>query len=162
MENRLLELISFGEEETIEIAKGLATGLGPGDVVLLCGELGAGKTRFAKGLILGLGVVEEAITSPTFTLLNIYEGKITVYHMDFYRLGDSKEVFGAGLDPRNYGDGVVIVEWGDKFNEILSQGVFHVKMEIIDEERRAIKILFPERDDLEKLYNGIKRWKKEN
>ena len=111
--------ISQSAEETIALGQAIAATLRRGDVLALCGELGAGKTQFVKGLTSGLGA-DAAVTSPTFTLIHEYSsGRLPVYHFDFYRLGDEDEALKIGLDEYLDGDGVCLIEWADKFPALL-------------------------------------------
>ena len=97
--------------ETRELGKRLAEQLKAGDVVLLEGELGAGKSEMARGIARGLGVT-ETVTSPSFTILNVYEsGRIPLYHFDWYRLESSEELYELGMDEYLGGDGIALVEW---------------------------------------------------
>jgi len=96
------------------IGRDLAGTLSPGDVVLLHGELGSGKTAFVKGLAEGLGIARDEVSSPTFTLVQEYRGgRLTLVHVDLYRLNDAREVDDLGLDEIAV-DGVLAVEWADK------------------------------------------------
>lgn len=101
----------------------VASGLRAGDILALNGALGAGKTHFVKGLVAGLGSL-ETVTSPTFTLTHLYrEGRLPVYHFDFYRLEEIGELEGIGWEEYvDSGDGVVVVEWAGKFAEAFPQG----------------------------------------
>lgn len=129
------------EEETLRTGADFSKLLKRGDVVLLQGELGSGKTRFVKGISIGLGIADEReVTSPSFTLLQRYEAQIPIYHMDYYRLSSFKEALGAGLDPFLYEDGVVLVEWGDKFPELFMEPHFKVEIRMIGEDTREIII----------------------
>ena len=111
--------ISQSAEETIALGQAIAATLRRGDVLALCGELGAGKTQFVKGLTSGLGA-DAAVTSPTFTLIHEYSGGcLPVYHFDFYRLDDEDEALKIGLDEYLDGDGVCLIEWADKFPALL-------------------------------------------
>ena len=111
--------ISQSAEETIAFGQAIAATLRRGDVLALCGELGAGKTQFVKGLTSGLGA-DAAVTSPTFTLIHEYSaGRLPVYHFDFYRLDDEDEALKIGLDEYLDGDGVCLIEWADKFPALL-------------------------------------------
>lgn len=107
-------MISQSEEETFNLAKTLAREFRGREVVLLSGELGAGKTIFAKGIAAGLGLKEHhLVCSPSFTILNIYEARFPIYHFDLYRLEKSAEIQDLGWE--DYLDrGVVIVEWGER------------------------------------------------
>lgn len=101
-------------EATRTFARKLSERLQAGDVVLLQGNLGAGKTEFVKGMTEGFGVTEP-VTSPTFALLNIYQGRIPVYHFDLYRLNRPEELYEIGFDEFVGGSGVALVEWPDLF-----------------------------------------------
>lgn len=111
--------ISQSAEETIAFGQSVAATLRRGDVLALCGELGAGKTHFVKGITSGLGA-DAAVTSPTFTLIHEYfGGRLPAYHFDFYRLDDEDEALKIGLDEYLDGDGVCLIEWADKFPALL-------------------------------------------
>lgn len=139
------------EEETIKAGMDLCQILKKGDVVVLSGELGAGKTRFVKGVAMGFGLEDpRKVTSPSFSLLYTYEGSIPIYHMDYYRLSSVNDVLDAGLDPFEYGEGIVIVEWGEKFPELFLQPHFKVQIEILSEVTRRI---------ITGKYNTSKEWK---
>ncbi len=104
------------EEETIALGEQIARGLKPPAVVLLIGELGAGKTTIAKGLVRGLGAAApEDVSSPTFTLIHEYGERPKVYHIDLYRLERASEVVALGIDDLMDGDAVLLVEWGERF-----------------------------------------------
>ena len=109
---------SYSSEDTEKIAYELGQALKPGDVICLGGDLGAGKTVFAKGLAKGLGVVTH-VTSPTFTIINEYTGRHKVYHFDVYRIEDPEEMYEIGFEEYVYGDGICIIEWADNIKEIL-------------------------------------------
>jgi len=105
----------------------------------MAGELGSGKTWFAKGVGSGLGVPEESvITSPSFALVNEYKGRCPFLHMDIYRLEEVSDFLSAGLDEYFYGNGVVVVEWADRWPSILPEWRLEVKFEIVDDQTRAI------------------------
>ncbi len=102
------------EEETFEIARRLAAGFAGDEVVLLTGELGAGKTVFAKGVAAGAGVADTSrVSSPSFTLVNIYEGRHRVFHVDLYRLDRAQDILDLGWEDM-IGRGIVLVEWAEK------------------------------------------------
>ena len=106
-------------EETFALARQLGEQAGPGTVYTLTGDLGVGKTVFAQGLASGLGI-EEAINSPTFTLVQVYdEGRLPFYHFDVYRIGDIEEMDEIGYEDYFYGDGVCLVEWAELIKELL-------------------------------------------
>lgn len=107
---------SYNPEYTISIAKEIASTALPGSIYILEGELGAGKTVFAKGFALGLSV-RELITSPTFAILNIYNGSVPFYHFDLYRLQDQIE--DQGFEEYFFGNGVCLIEWGQYAQHII-------------------------------------------
>ncbi len=132
-----IEKVSHSEKETINLGKKLGSLLKPGDLILLCGDLGGGKTTFVKGLAEGLEVnIDFYITSPTFSLINIYEGKYTIYHIDLYRLEfiDIQEL-GIG---EYLNDGIVIIEWADKLKENLKNDYLEIFFEFLDFSTRKI------------------------
>jgi tRNA threonylcarbamoyladenosine biosynthesis protein TsaE len=131
-------LLSRSEAETVGIARQLASALEPGAVVLLSGELGAGKTSFVRGLAQGLGADPDAVSSPTFTLLQEYPGRLTLYHADLYRVNGA-EIDDLGLEEMSEG-GVLAVEWADKLPRTLP-GAIEVRIEDAGGDRRTITIL---------------------
>lgn len=131
-------IISRSAEETFELGKELAAMVSPGDVVVLCGDLGAGKTHLVKGIAAGLGVSAE-VTSPTFTLIHEYPGReLTLYHIDLYRLENPKEALAIGLDDYLHSEGVTVVEWGDKFPELMPQQSRWVRIRVLQDDLREI------------------------
>lgn len=119
----MVTIISNSESETVEAGAALGRTLRPGDVVALCGDLGAGKTQFVKGLVKGVGASEEAVTSPTFTLIQEYHGgRFPFYHADLYRLNSAEEAIGIGLEEYFDREGVTAVEWADKVPELFPEG----------------------------------------
>lgn len=104
--------LSRSEAETVNIADRLASRLAPGSVVLLCGELGAGKTAFVRGLVRGVEGDPDQVTSPTFTLVQEYRGRVTLYHVDLYRL-QGREADDLGLEEMMAGHAIVAIEWAD-------------------------------------------------
>ena len=127
-------------EETKCLGEKTGRFLKEGDVVALIGNLGVGKTVIANGLCAGLGVNEDYITSPTYTIINQYDGKIPVYHIDLYRLNDSKELYNLGWDEYIYGNGACIIEWADKAGERLPEEYLMVNIEVIGQEKRKITL----------------------
>jgi len=124
----------------VAAGRSLAAGLSPGTVVALRGELGAGKTHFVRGLAEGWGASEEA-SSPTFALLHEYatpRGK--VLHLDLYRAKDAAEVWSAVYDELDATDGLLVIEWADRFPELLPAGAIHIAIAHAGEGRRMITI----------------------
>ena len=129
------------EDETSAAGERLARRLQAGDVVLLYGDLGAGKTAFVRGLARGLDAPPEDVSSPTFTLVQEYRGRVTLYHVDLYRL-EPAEVDDLGLDELVLGDGVVAIEWAERWRG-RPEDVWEVRLEEVGEEQRRIRIAGP-------------------
>jgi tRNA threonylcarbamoyladenosine biosynthesis protein TsaE len=134
-------ILTRGEDQTSAAGERLAAGLKAGDVVLLYGDLGAGKTAFVRGLASGLGAAPEEVSSPTFTLVQEYHGRVPLYHVDLYRL-EPREVDDLGLEELVLGDGVVAIEWAERWAG-RPDDVCEVRIEEAGEEQRRISIAFP-------------------
>jgi len=128
-----------GPGETLQCGRELAALLEPGDVVLLSGDLGAGKTQLAKGVAEGLGVVEP-VTSPTFNILLVHEGRIPLYHFDLYRLERAEELEDLDYYATLEADGACLVEWGDRFVEAAPSEGLDVTISIEGDEARRIDV----------------------
>jgi len=129
--------ITRSEDETAALARDLASALHAGDVLLLSGNLGAGKTAFVRGLAEGLGIPGDAVSSPTFTLVHEYRGgRLTLYHADLYRL-DRVATEDLGLEEMGVADGVLAIEWPDKLSHAIA-GAQPITIETIDETTRRI------------------------
>jgi len=125
--------------ETVDLGRQLGKCLTRGDVISLAGELGSGKTWFTKGVGLGLGIAwDMVITSPSFSLVNEYEGRHTLFHLDAYRLESLADFLAAGLDEYFYQDGVVVMEWADRWPEILPDYRLKCEFVITDDHTRKI------------------------
>ena len=109
---------SYSPEETAEIAGSFSASILPGDVITMNGDLGVGKTAFVQGLAKGLEI-DEYLSSPTFTIVNCYEGRLPLYHFDVYRIDDPDEMYEIGYDEYIDGDGVCVIEWAENIAEIL-------------------------------------------
>lgn len=133
---QVLETTTSGPEETRDLGKCFGELALAGVVVLLNGELGAGKTCFAQGVAMGLGVSPETpVTSPTYTLLNIHLGRLALYHFDLYRLSQVDDLADLGYDEFAEGEGLTLVEWADRMTDALSASL-SVSIDRIDEEKR--------------------------
>jgi tRNA threonylcarbamoyladenosine biosynthesis protein TsaE len=131
--------VTHSEEETQALASRLASTLTAGAVVLLSGNLGAGKTAFVRGLATGLGVDPEDVSSPTFTLVHEYRGgRLALYHADLYRL-DRTATDDLGLEEMGVADGVLAIEWPDRLTHQLA-GAIRVTLEIVDDTTRRVTI----------------------
>ena len=128
-------------EETINLGLRLGTLLSEADVVALSGDLGSGKTWFAKGVALGLEIPPDiVVTSPSFALMNEYEGRCTLFHIDVYRLESVSDFLDAGLDEYLHGNGVTVMEWADRWPEILPQRCLTVQLVVVDEHSRKVTL----------------------
>lgn len=130
------QVLSKDPKETIAFAAQFARQLKKGDILLLKGDLGAGKTTFTKGLAQGLGVTTDAVNSPTFILMNFYEGKLPIYHFDFYRLTQDKELKTVEMDEYFYGDGVSVIEWPERLGEFVPKEYIQITLEHQGEHQR--------------------------
>jgi len=129
--------VTHSEDETATVARELVTLVQAGDVILLSGNLGAGKTAFVRGLAAGLGIDPEEVSSPTFTLVHEYRGgRLTLYHADLYRL-DRVATEDLGLEEMGVADGVLAIEWPDRLSHALP-GAYRVEIQIVDEGTRRI------------------------
>ena len=133
--------ISNSPVETEAIARRLADDLVAGSVLALKGELGSGKTLFTQGLVAGLES-EAAVTSPTFTIVHEYhDGRLSIYHFDFFRLEDRESAARLGLDEYFFSDGVSVIEWADRFPELIPEQARWISFEVKSENQRVIKVL---------------------
>lgn len=128
--------ISNSHDETFSFAENMAAHLKPGDVILLEGNLGAGKTTFTKGIAKGLGI-HRTVNSPTFTIIKEYQGKIPLYHMDVYRLEDAQE--DLGFDEYFEGDGVTVIEWAHFIKDQLPESFLEIRILRLEGDQRCIE-----------------------
>ena len=136
-----LVLISKSHEQTLYWGRLLGMFLTGGDVVSLTGELGAGKTTLTQGIADGLGVSKGCyVTSPTFTIINEYKGRVPVYHLDFYRIDSSLEVENLGLEEYFHSNGVAVVEWAEKIKTFLPKEYLMVVLDYVDYSVRKMSI----------------------
>ncbi|MCH8061033.1 MAG: tRNA (adenosine(37)-N6)-threonylcarbamoyltransferase complex ATPase subunit type 1 TsaE [Chloroflexi bacterium] len=149
-----MELVSHSPERTQALGRALGENARPGDVLLLVGGLGSGKTCLTQGVLWGLGS-DEFARSPTFVLVAQYEARHTLYHMDLYRLETFEEVVDLGLDEMLFGDGVSVVEWADKGAGAFPEIHLLIRLEYVDEETRRIS-LRPSGSRYEELVQAIK------
>ena len=141
MESPFGTFSTHSPDETQALGQTLGATLKPGAVVAFRGDLGSGKTAFVQGLARGLAVPEEYyITSPTFTLINEYPGRLRLLHVDLYRLDSIADLEDTGLDERLYDRAVIAVEWADKLLDSLPARHLSVSMEIIDDNCRTLSL----------------------
>ena len=122
-----MKYVSNSREDTIKIAYEFASGLKRGDIVCLTGDLGAGKTAFVSGVAKALGY-KGYTSSPTFTLINEYMADIPIYHFDVYRIDFSDEMYDIGIDDYLFGEGICLIEWPEKIEDILPDNTINVKI----------------------------------
>jgi len=133
-------IITNSAAETRSLGEKLAGRLKAGDVILLEGELGAGKSELARGVARGLGV-QETVTSPSFTILNVYEsGRVPLYHFDWYRLENAEELYELGMDEYLGGDGIALVEWPGRCPDAVPEDCLRVRINACGENVRRIEI----------------------
>ena len=132
-------MITKSAAETRALGEKLAGRLRPGDVLLLEGDLGAGKSELTRGIAKGLGVA-ETVTSPSFTILNVYEsGRCPLYHFDWYRLESSEELYELGMDEYLGGDGIAVVDWPGRCPDAVPESAVRIRMTAAGENERLIE-----------------------
>ena len=132
-------VVTRSSDETLRLGHNLGSLLHKGDFIALVGDLGSGKTQFAKGIAAGLKVDgSSAITSPTYTLLNTYNGRLPLYHFDLYRLSGDADIAELGFAEYFYGDGISLVEWADRLQEEMPEELLTVVFRYEGEECRRI------------------------
>jgi len=124
----------------MQLGAHLAKLLKPGDIVCLFGDLGTGKTTLVKGMAKGLKINEAKVHSPTFVLMNSYEGKVPLFHFDFYRLDDIQQIGLIGYDEFLYDDGIAVVEWAEKLKSLTPKEYLHVQLKHKTDDHRSIKM----------------------
>lgn len=134
-----MKKISKSVKETINIGKKLAKSLKGGEIILLSGALGAGKTVLAKGIASGLGISQNDVISPTFVLLRIHKGKHSLQHFDFYRIKNQQDIFALGYEEYFYSDGVTLVEWPERLKFLKPREFLRIKLSSKDKNTRTIE-----------------------
>jgi tRNA threonylcarbamoyladenosine biosynthesis protein TsaE len=137
------EIKTIDAQGTRDAGRRLGESLGPGDVVALRGPLGAGKTVFAQGVAIALGI-DEPVTSPTYTLISEYEGNMPLYHMDLYRLASPDEFTWLGVEEMLNGSGISLIEWSERAGGELPERSIHVSIELAGNGARIITIDKPD------------------
>lgn len=139
---------THSEQETFMLGLEFSKSLIPGNAISLEGDLGTGKTAFTKGIAVGLGI-KEHITSPTFTLVNTYTGKITLHHFDVYRISEPDELYAIGWEEYFFNDAITVIEWGDLVSEILPPNIIRVLFFRIDDSSLDGRCIIIERGVIE-------------
>jgi tRNA threonylcarbamoyladenosine biosynthesis protein TsaE len=137
----VIQLVTESPSKTYDLGARFGALLLPGDFVALIGELGAGKTQFAKGVAAGLNVsTSDPVTSPTYAILNIHNGRIPLYHFDLYRLKDEEDITSLGFEEYFSGDGACIVEWAERLGGLLPKDNILIRFKVDESERRRLCI----------------------
>jgi len=153
-----LHIQSNGAESTRELGRTIGEQVSAGDVILLTGELGAGKTCLTQGIALGLGV-EGYVRSPTFVLMTRHRGRLTLHHVDLYRMGSAAEAWDLGLDEQLFSDGICVIEWADRATELFPEDCLWIDLDYGDDpDSRNITVepgLAVERSRFKKLLESL-------
>jgi tRNA threonylcarbamoyladenosine biosynthesis protein TsaE len=155
IEPGILDFISHSEAQTRRLGARLAQFLQPGDVIGLVGDLGSGKTRWIQGVCQGLGV-EDPVISPTFILVNEYQGRYPIYHIDLYRLETTAEILTFGLEEYLYGAGVSLIEWADRARHLLPDDLLRVELYYLENTKRRV-VLRPHGERYDELVRAFKK-----
>ncbi|PAU95179.1 tRNA (adenosine(37)-N6)-threonylcarbamoyltransferase complex ATPase subunit type 1 TsaE [Aliifodinibius salipaludis] len=134
------EFTTTSPDETIARGKEFVASLEAGEVVCLQGDLGAGKTHFVKGMAEGLGIESDDVSSPTFTLINEYDGDKLLYHFDCYRMESPREALEIGAEEYFYGDGVTVIEWPERIEPLIPPEAIWISIEAPDKNTRKFVI----------------------
>jgi tRNA threonylcarbamoyladenosine biosynthesis protein TsaE len=154
--SRKLEIISPTPQETERIGSLLGNMVRGGDVIALSGELGAGKTTLVRGLAQGMGFNSEEVVSPSFTLVNEYEGPLPLFHIDLYRLEDERELSEIGYEEYISAVGVAVIEWADRVPHAVPKESLWITLRYRDAERREI-VMQAQGDRYEKMIEELRR-----
>lgn len=136
-----MNLISRSFKETIKTGRSIAKNLEKGDIICLYGELGSGKTALTKGIASGLGIKETSVISPTFVLIQEYEGsRMPLYHFDFYRLDKESDILNLGIEEYFFASGVSVIEWADRLKKLLPKEFLKIELEIKGPDKRRLQL----------------------
>lgn len=141
--------------ETFELGLAVADLMRPGDVILLVGELGTGKTCFAQGIARGMGI-EKQVTSPTYTLMREYQGRMSLYHLDAYRLEGPADLYHIGVDEYLEGEGIIVVEWGERVRGFFDPEYLEVKLDFAEDDDERHVLLLPHGSTWESRLQGMR------
>ncbi len=136
-----IQVTSHTPQETMQWGERIAKRLWPSSIICLSGNLGSGKTTFVKGVARGLKISPMKVNSPTFVLLNIYEGKRSLFHFDFYRLEQLSEIEKIGYDEFLYGEGVAVIEWAERLQHLFPMENLTVNLSYKSEKERTLEIV---------------------
>lgn len=142
---RQIQTVSLSPEATCRLGEAIGRSLKKGDIIALSGDLGSGKTCFTQGLAKGLDVLAGYnVTSPTFTLMNEYPGRLRLYHLDVYRLSGPRDIEEIGYEDYFYGSGVIVIEWAEKVEQLIPDYGIWIYFRHLEENTRGIVISGPE------------------
>ncbi|GAG61062.1 unnamed protein product [marine sediment metagenome] len=150
-----LTIITKSPEETKNLGKEVSKLTKPGDLLAFYGELGAGKTCFIQGISQGLKV-KDYVTSPSFTIINEYQGKIPIYHFDLFRLDNAEEILELGYKEYFYGEGLTVIEWAEKIEQLLTKEHLKIEIKFKDRYQRTISFI-PQGDRFNKFLEELNR-----
>ncbi len=153
---RMLEIISPTPQETERIGSLVGEMLKGGDVIALSGELGTGKTTLVRGIAQGMKFDKEEVASPSFTLINEYDGPLPLFHIDLYRLESEQELYEIGYEEYIRGNGVVVIEWADKVHQAIPQESLWIILRYLDAKRREI-VMKAQGNRYEKMIEELRR-----
>jgi len=134
-----LGYLTTSVEKTVWLGQQLGVQLIDGDIIALIGDLGGGKTWFTKGVAIGLEIGPDCVVSPTFTLVNEYKGRHQLFHIDLYRLSDTTEIMALDLEDYLSGEGIVVIEWADRWPGELPEETIQVELRMVDEYTRELR-----------------------
>jgi len=154
--SRKVEITSLTPQETERLGFLLGEILTRGDIIALAGELGTGKTTLVRGMARGMGFEDGEVASPSFTLVNEYQGPYPLFHIDLYRIKDEKELLGIGYEEYISGDGVAVIEWADRVPQAVPRESLRITLRYLDDERREI-VLWGQGDRYEKIIEELQR-----
>jgi tRNA threonylcarbamoyladenosine biosynthesis protein TsaE len=135
-----MKIISRSPQETLRLGRAISKQLKKSDILCLFGQLGSGKTVFAKGIALGLGITEKEVISPTFVLIRQYPGRVPLYHFDLYRLKDFRQMLTLGYEEYFYDEGVTVIEWAEKLGCLMPQDCLKIEFTLRKDATRLIEM----------------------
>jgi tRNA threonylcarbamoyladenosine biosynthesis protein TsaE len=135
-----MEILSSSVNQTLKFGKKIASNLRGGEIILLAGTLGVGKTVLAKGIAQGLGIDKDEVVSPTFVLLRLYQGKHLLQHFDFYRIKTPQEIMTLGYQDYLYSGGVSVIEWPERLKFLLPKEFLQIKLTLMGQKHRKLKL----------------------
>lgn len=137
---KTVHILSKSTDQTLRLGERLARHLRKGDIICLQGELGSGKTTLIKGVAKGLKIVPAKVSSPTFVLMNAYQGRLPLYHFDLYRLEHTAQIGAIGYEEFFYGDGVCVIEWAERLGALTPKKYLRIELKHKGESGRSIKL----------------------